>query len=214
MREDNWPLLTVSKGFFEQLATKGGCASEPAACPFSSMCSCSRTRAPNAMHPAPSGKLFAVHPHLVSFVLLLLPPACAADSERAKGAPGAAAAAAAAAMEELDMGDVGAGWGEEDDLGATAAEGGSGCGCWRACLCWVCGSMLRRASCSRASSSLQHACDLCLAWFLIFPRCLSGLLAPSYRRQRGPRNGGAGRRGGRRGWLGNGGALAHLQAEG
>jgi hypothetical protein len=24
MREDNWPLLTVSKGFFETLATKGG----------------------------------------------------------------------------------------------------------------------------------------------------------------------------------------------
>ena len=23
MREDNWPLLTVSKGFFETLATKG-----------------------------------------------------------------------------------------------------------------------------------------------------------------------------------------------
>ena len=24
MREDNWPLLTVSKGFFETLAVKGG----------------------------------------------------------------------------------------------------------------------------------------------------------------------------------------------
>jgi hypothetical protein len=50
-----------------------------------------------------------------------------ADSERAKGAAGAAAAAAAAAMEELDLGDVGAGWGE-DDLGigggGAEAEGG------------------------------------------------------------------------------------------
>ncbi|KAI7840084.1 hypothetical protein COHA_006214 [Chlorella ohadii] len=71
MREDNWPLLTVSKGFFETLATK--------------------------------------------------------DSERAKGAAGGAAAAAAAAMEELDLGDVGAGWGDDDlGLGGGAApEGGS-----------------------------------------------------------------------------------------
>ncbi|KAL4423494.1 hypothetical protein ABPG77_003627 [Micractinium sp. CCAP 211/92] len=73
MCEDNWPLLTVSKGFFETLATK--------------------------------------------------------DSERSKGAAGAAAAAAAAAMEELDLGDVGAGWGDEEDLGVTAGaapgEGGS-----------------------------------------------------------------------------------------
>ncbi|KAL4859696.1 Coatomer subunit alpha-3 [Chlorella vulgaris] len=71
MREDNWPLLTVSKGFFETLATK--------------------------------------------------------DSERAKGTSGAAAAAAAAAaMEEMDLGAVGAGWGEEEDeLGiGGAGEGG------------------------------------------------------------------------------------------
>ena len=122
MREDNWPLLTVSKGFFEQLATKGGCALSlqlpgPWHVPLRPH------ERPNALQPVPACKPSTVHP-ISKIGCSVVPPGCAADSERAKGAPGAAAAAAAAAMEELDMGDVGAGWGEEDDLGAAAAEGG------------------------------------------------------------------------------------------
>ena len=125
MREDNWPLLTVSKGFFEQLATKGGCAGspqppspKPASLRLHAVCRrmCTQSQ-PASRHVCPRCRLSVCLP-------------AAADSERAKGAPGAAAAAAAAAMEELDMGDVGAGWGEEDDLGAAAAaEGECACRC-------------------------------------------------------------------------------------
>jgi hypothetical protein len=68
----------------------------------------------------------AAQPALLSFSLraiLLLPPP--ADAEKSGKGGAAAAAAAAAAMEQLDLGDVGAGWG--DELEVAGGEAGGAC---------------------------------------------------------------------------------------
>lgn len=150
MREDNWPLLTVSKGFFETLATKGerrqlGAALLVAAFQAAVLLVAGSLHATLVAwqaarwlaRPRSQGSQQPAGPLLLQ--CRNAPPACtprscplpspppAADSERAKGAAGAAAAAAAAAMEELDLGEVGAGWGDEEDIGVEAgAAAGEG----------------------------------------------------------------------------------------
>lgn len=145
LREDNWPLLTVSKGFFENLAQQGAlkacivcssilCHPSIKQAPWNDTCSESLQRLVFC-RPDPSWTCFTQHRRcnqrpatLPSQPLHASCPTAAGlqlQRSRAGGVAGAETGGAPAAdMEELDMEEgVGDAWGADDGLDLDNVEG-------------------------------------------------------------------------------------------